>query len=117
MDAHIYNPDLLLNARPEPTDFLHRLAGYIAREKPWRSFANSAAPLADDRRGLIGNRHAVNTALLGRAGRLGPAQMFEVEILKAGLPNFTHARACQHAQADDPRSAVVLRRIERRGQT
>jgi hypothetical protein len=43
--------------------------------------------------------------------------MLEVEILKAGLPNFTHARACQHAQADDPCRAVILRRIERRGET
>ena len=99
VDPDILDPDLLLYPLPEVADFLHRLAGHIARKQQLAAARDQNLALSDDGGGFIRDRQPVNAALLGHAGGLRPAQVFKVEMLEPGLPHLAHAGAGQHAEA------------------
>ena len=78
VDVDIGKPGLLLDLRPKPSHFLHRLAGRIAGEEPWRPFRYQQKVLAQDNGSLVRNRHAVNPALFRHHGRLRPPINIEI---------------------------------------
>lgn len=116
MDADVLQPALLLDLRPEPAHLLHRLVGRVAGKEPRRSLRHQEQALTHDGGCLVRDRHAVGAALFGHCGRLGPAHVFEVELLEPRLPHLAQPGAGQHAHADDVVGASVLGRIQRGGE-
>ncbi len=115
VDAHVLQPALLLDPYPEAPHLLHWLAGRVAREKPRRAVWHRQLALTHDGGGLVGDRHAVCTALFRHHRWLRPAQMFKVELFEPRLPHLAQPRTGQHAHADDIGGTPVLGCIQSSG--
>lgn len=99
--------DVNFNPFPEPLEIDHRLAGHITGKEEGATFRHGIAAQPDQGDGLMRDRHAVDAALLGVGGLLGPDLQIEVKLIEGGRAGLAAAGAGQHAEADYPGGTLI----------